>query len=191
VSVESKNGLFSECAACVAELGANVGACDEENGGVDEHCADRPIIGGVWDRATNLLNKRDKSEYTGHKKGIPVLRWVRASILLPLFWSTKMIVMYAARLSRSGVLCGRVCFVLERKITPPTRTITSVFPGNFVFVYLQARQAKKKEPRTRLAATLGALSQRAMVSAPEESKSAQSSRGVMAFCLLGVGSWLS
>jgi hypothetical protein len=125
----------------------------------------------------------------GRKKGCPVLRWVRASIFLPLFCSTKMIVTYAARLSRSGVLGGRVCFVFERKMTLP-RTITFVFPGNFVFVYSQAQQAKKKEPRTRLVVMLGALSRRAMISVPEELKSARSSRGVMAFCRLGAGSWL-
>jgi hypothetical protein len=85
------------------------------------------------------------------------------------------------------VLCGSVFFVFERKITPP-RTIAFVFPGSFVFVYSHARQAKKKEPRTRSAVTLGVLSGRATVSAPEESNRAQSSRGVIASCLLGAGS---
>jgi hypothetical protein len=123
----------------------------------------------------------ETEQSTGHRKGSPVRFCVQASIFFPLFWSTKMIVTYLASLSRLVVLCSRVFLVVERKMTPP-RTITFVFPGPFCFVYLQAQQAKKEEPRTRSAVTLGALLQSAAVSAPDESKGALSSREVMAFC---------
>jgi hypothetical protein len=81
----------------------------------------------------------------GQRTRSPVRRWVRASILVPFFWSSKTTVRNSALESREGSECGITCFRMVRKIKLP-RVTRLVRPAVGVSVYLQDRMAKKKAP---------------------------------------------
>ena len=87
----------------------------------------------------------DAQRRVGQSTGWSVLRWERASILSPFFWSMKVMVTNSESSTSLGELCGIIFLSPERKTTHAT-VISLVFPGFGVLLYSQDLAAKKKAP---------------------------------------------
>jgi hypothetical protein len=113
---------------------------------IEQRSVSSPQLGMV----RTILWTADPQRKTGHRYRWPERRWVRASIFLPFFWSSKTMVTYAACVSRWGSEWESTARERVRKTMHPIRT-RLVRPLVFVVTYSQDRIAKKNAPRMRSA----------------------------------------